>query len=110
MENEPVERQACAQVRYTEQAIDEAIAAIGEETFLTIGYSELCADPNRELRRVAAFFARHGIPHESNGLDVDSFTESKGRKVPDAQYDLIAAEFERLDALHGTGQKVSSAR
>lgn len=99
MDDEPVEKQACAQVHYTEQAIDNAIDALGEDIFLTIRYSDLCADPNRELGRVSAFLAAHGVPHESNELEVKSFTESKGKKVPDAQYEAIVAEFARLDEL-----------
>jgi hypothetical protein len=99
MENESVERQACAQVHYTEQAIDKAIRAVGEEGCLTIRYSDLCADPNRELRRASSFFATHGVPHEYENLKIDSFTESTGKKVPDSQYEAIVTEFARIDAL-----------
>ena len=103
MQNESVERQACTQIHYTEQGIDEAIKSAGEDNFLTIRYSDLCADPNRQIRRAGAFFAAHGIPGESDGLEVDSFIESRGQKVSDAQYASIAAEFARLDQL-GTAE------
>lgn len=103
MENESVERQACAQIHYTERGIDEAIKSVGEENFLTIRYSDVCADPNRQIRRVGAFFAAHGIPGECDGLELDSFIESRGQKVSDSQYATIVDEFARIDQL-GTAE------
>lgn len=102
MHNESIERQACAQIHYTERGIDEAIKSVGEENFLTVRYSDVCADPNRQIRRVGAFFAAHRIPGECDGLEVDSFIESSGQKVSDSQYATIADEFARLDQLSTT--------
>ena len=105
MQNESVERQACTQIHYTELGIDDAVRSAGGDAFLTIRYTDLCADPNRQIRRVGSFFATHGIPGESDGLEVESFIESKGQKVPHAQYQAIASEFARLDELDTVGVK-----
>jgi len=49
------------------------------------------------------------VPNESDWVEVDSFIESTGRKVPDSQYDAIATEFSRLDQLRSAASKLKAS-
>jgi hypothetical protein len=58
--NADLTTQACAQLRLTQHSIDDARLSDGSPHFC-VSYEALCADPERELQRIAARLGQQGL-------------------------------------------------
>lgn len=57
----PYDLQIAGQIFYTERQIRQSLAEIAQERFLIINYSDLCRDPQHEVRRISEFVAKAGF-------------------------------------------------
>ena len=84
------------QVYYVEKHIARERAIVGESAFLTVHYKDVCANPQREAKRIAAFMNANGAPAEVIRPLPDSFKLSYGRKVEEAEYHEIRRLLDKL--------------
>jgi hypothetical protein len=89
-------QQVCEQVYYIEKNIAFERSVVGEDRFLTLNYRDVCENPSRELKRVAAFMNGHGAPAKIMRSVPDSFHYSHGCKIDRPNYLLLAAHLEKL--------------
>ena len=105
--------QVCGQVYYIEKNIAFERTIVGQDSFLTASYRDVCENPTRELRRIAKFMNAHGAPARIVRSVPDSFSYSHGRKVDEATYLVMAAGLEKLygqdhDEMHAIKFEVTS--
>lgn len=79
-------QQVCEQVYYVEKNIARERSLVGEAAFLTVHYKDVCANPQREAERIAAFMDGNGAPAKVVRRLPESFELSYGRKVEEAEY------------------------
>lgn len=86
IEGKSVLQQVCEQVYYVEKNIARERALVGEQSFLTVHYKDVCQNPRREAERIAAFMDANGAPAKITRPLPDSFEMSHGRKVSEGEY------------------------
>lgn len=89
-QNLPYADQVARQVHVIEGAISEATKFIGESSFCTIRYEELCADPLRVLDRLGA-----ELSLDPRGMIPERFEASKPKADP-GDRELVEEAFRRL--------------
>ena len=96
IDGKSVLEQVCEQVYYVEKNIARERAAVGEQAFLTVHYKDVCANPQREAERIAAFMDANGAPAKLTRPLPDSFKLSHGRKVEESEYHEMRRLLDRL--------------
>ncbi|GJM39773.1 MAG: hypothetical protein DHS20C20_00550 [Ardenticatenaceae bacterium] len=89
-------QQVCEQVYFVEKNIARERALVGEKTFLTVHYKDVCANPQREAERIAAFMDGNGAPAKVTRSLPESFKLSHGRKVEEAEYHEMRRLLDKL--------------
>ena len=96
IDGKSVLEQVCEQVYYVEKNIARERTAVGEQSFLTVHYKDVCQNPQREAERIAAFMDANGAPAKVMRQLPDSFKLSHGRKVDDSEYHEMRRLLDRL--------------
>ncbi len=96
VDGKSVLEQVCEQVYYVEKNIARERTAVGEQAFLTVHYKDVCANPQREAERIAAFMDANGAPAKLTRSLPESFELSHGRKVEEAEYHEMRRLLDRL--------------
>jgi hypothetical protein len=96
IDGKSVLQQVCEQVYYVEKNIAYERAIVGEPAFLTVHYKDVCANPQQEAERIAAFMAANGAPAKVVRPLPDSFKLSHGRKVEEAEYHEMRRLLDKL--------------
>ena len=98
MSDAPLTEQIGAQVFHIERRIDESAGRIGEERFLNVPYTEVCADPQETLNSIVSFMQARGVPATQVRPVPEMFDRSQGQKVDDVTYAALRRELDRLSA------------
>ncbi|WP_420643175.1 sulfotransferase family protein [Candidatus Leptofilum sp.] len=96
IDGKSVLQQVCEQVYYVEKNIARERAIVGEKAFLTVHYKDVCANPQREAERIAAFMDANGAPAKVRRALPESFKLSHGRKVEEAEYHEMRRLLDKL--------------
>lgn len=91
LRNRPYPEQIAGQIFYTEQRIKDSLAAIDPCHHLTIEYEDLCADPERELKRIQKLVADVGYELELTGYRPDPFQCTDIQRIDDEEFDRLKA-------------------
>lgn len=99
----PAHEQVVEQVRALDALVAEVEASIGPDRVLHLAYEDLCADPQAELERIAAFAAAHGFVLGERGKVPASFPQHSGSPLPPALDEALLGYVERLHHVGANG-------
>ncbi len=88
--------QACGQQYIFERDIDEGLAAVPRERQLDVNYADLCANPQGEVEKIAAFMNLNGAETRPINRVPDSFRLSNSRRVDVETYRNLVEHVERI--------------
>ncbi len=88
--------QSCGQQHIFDRDIDEGLAAVPRERQLDVNYADLCANPQDEVEKIAAFMNRNGAETRQINRVPESFPLSNSRRVDDETYRNLVEHVERI--------------
>lgn len=88
----PLVARAAWQVRGIAEDIARDAAHLGGDRLHSVGYEALCAEPDAELQKIAAFLSGHGLPVPARQHVPEGFDLSPSRPLEDAEEALLQRE------------------
>lgn len=100
--------QICGQVYYCARNALDDLTAVAADRHLIVSYEELCAEPRREVDRIAAFSQTYGVPLRQRLSPPVSFPPPPPVPVPEADREAIRAQFAELHHRSGFGSSTQA--
>ena len=96
LKDRPYPEQIAGQIFYTEQCVKASLSQLASHRYHIIEYNDLCADPEKQLKKIKALLVKSGCELKQTGFTPDSFQSTNIQKIEDQEFNLLKQACEKF--------------